>query len=181
LEGHPLRQKPYMNVAEVYDLTAQTHDRLKDKKASVAFLKRSVAATACASRFAGLEPLGEGLKIAGGDEAVAWSAELIGGGGGKGGGWALTNGDGARNGGGADIVTAGAAAANGFGGGAAPAMEVPAAESTAYEAVLRVGDKWKMQGGRPDAAQPADGVDEVGKQVYVLGKATRRFFHDVPM
>jgi hypothetical protein len=47
---------------------------------------------------------------------------------------------------------------------------MPPLEAAAFEAVLAIGDKWKMRGGRPGEEPPMEGADEVGNQTYVLGQ-----------
>ena len=184
LEAHPLRHeahhqrhKPHTTPSDTLELAAETYARLKDKKTAMAYLRRSLAALACSCRFMGLEPLGESIKNDeenGGDDAVAWTRDLLGsgrgnnnGGGGEGGsgsGSGKAKRDGKEN----ENENGGNVAA------AAPAREdnskLTAREAAALETVLKVGDRWKMRGGKPGEKPPCEGADEVGNQTYILGQ-----------
>ena len=78
LEAHPLRPKNSSpSVGDVYELTAQTYDKIGDRKLCIAYLGRCAGATACSLGFAGLTPLGEKLRDERGDEAVAFTPDLL--------------------------------------------------------------------------------------------------------
>ena len=78
LEAHPLRPKNQSpSVGDVYELTAQTYDKIGDRKLCIAYLGRCAGATACSLGFAGLTPLGEQLRDEGGDEGVGFTPDLL--------------------------------------------------------------------------------------------------------
>lgn len=152
LEAHPLRAKPFVDPEDTYELAAQTYDKMRDKAMSHFYLRLALAATAATVRFAGLEPLGETMKGEGGDAAVAWTPDL------------LDHGWGRGKVGGED------AGAEDRGDTTKDGVVMTPVESAALEAVLSIGDRWKMRGARSGETETMEGADRVGNMAYVLGE-----------
>lgn len=155
LEAHPLRPKGSVPLSNVYDLTAATYDRLKNGVMMIQYIRRSIAALAGSMHFAEMEPMGDMKRAKEGDAAVAWSEDLLGRWGGPG--------EGAPE----------EAEPESEDGKPKKQAGMPEHERAAFERLLTIGDKWKVQGGRPGLEPPFEEAEAIGKQLYALG--TRLF------
>ena len=147
LEAHPLRPKGSLPLKDVYQLTAMSYDRLKNKQMALFFFSRSVAAAAGSLRFAGLSPIGELKREVEGEDTVSWTEDLIGRWGGPGEGGGPPEGPPAEK-----------------------ELRMHRAEQAAFNHILQIGDKWRMRAGKPGGPHPMSGAEEVGNQCYALGQ-----------
>ena len=129
-------------------------------------ISKSLAATAGAKRFAGLAPMGEMKRMVEGDDASVWHAKLVGKWGGPGEG-------------GADSPAEFPASASDEEKKAhAKKMEdaellktkLPQVMFATLNHVFKVGDVWKMRGGKADMKPLMEHADVVGKSCYALGQ-----------
>ena len=150
----------------MYDLAASSYDRLKNKRLCIVNISKSLAATAGAKRFAGLAPMGEMKRMVEGDAASVWHAKLVGKWGGPGEGGADSP---------AELP---ASASDEEKKAHAKKMEdaellktkLPQVMFATLNHVFKVGDVWKMRGGKADMKPVMEHADVVGKSCYALGQ-----------
>ena len=166
LEAHALKPKGATPLADVYELAASTYDRVKNRRLAIVNLSKSLAATAGSKRFAGLAPMGEMRRMVEGDDTVEWTPALVGRWGGPG------------EGGEDESRTLPESASEDERAALKMRLEkedsarvkLPQVMFATINHVFKVGDGWKMRGGKPGLPPVMENAEAVGKQCYVLGQ-----------
>lgn len=166
LEAHPLKPAGTLPLDQVYELAASTYDRVKNKRLCIVNISKSLAAVAGSKRFGGLIPMGEMRRMVEGDHTVAWDKELVGKWGGPG------------EGGDDEPKELPESAAEEEKQAFKKKKEdeeilkvkLPQVMFATLNHVFKVGDSWKMRGGKPGVPPVMEHAEAVGKQCYVLGQ-----------
>jgi hypothetical protein len=154
----------------VFELAASTYDRVRNRRLAIVNISKSLASVAGAKRFAGLAPMGEMRRMVEGDDTVVWKPWLVG-------KW-LGPGEG-----GEDLPRTLPETASDEEKEALKKrlekeeldkVKLPQVMFATINHVFKVGDSWKMRGGKPGLPPVMEHAEAVGKQCYVLGPADVR-------
>jgi tetratricopeptide (TPR) repeat protein len=166
LEAHPLKPQGATPLADVFELAASTYDRVRNRRLAIVNISKSLASVAGAKRFAGLAPMGEMRRMVEGDDTVVWKPWLVG-------KW-LGPGEG-----GEDLPKTLPETASDEEKEALKKrlekeeldkVKLPQVMFATINHVFKVGDSWKMRGGKPGLPPVMEHAEAVGKQCYVLGQ-----------
>ena len=144
LQAHGLRQKPDVNLSNVYDSVAALYLRAKEQETAIKFLRKCVLATASQEGFIeNAVPLGVARAERAMDswEDVCWHPSLL---------YSTKSGEEVK-----DVVPQ-------------KPYEMSADENKIFEKILRIGENWNIKKGTP-GKEWQKGANQLGHMLLALG------------